>query len=184
MSDKALGSYTALLRSINVGGKNKLPMKDLTALFEAAGAKRVRTYVQSGNVVFEASTAVARGMPKRITAAIEHAFGYQVPVVVRTAKELARIVDSHPFVTVDADPKKIHVAFLADEPTADQIASLDPNRSPGDVFVVHGREVYLSFPNGVGRSKLTNRYLDRQLGTMSTLRNWRTVLALLELART
>jgi uncharacterized protein (DUF1697 family) len=172
--------YVALLRGINVGGKNKLPMKELAALFDVAGCKDVETYIQSGNVVFAASSSLAKSLPTRMATAIKDAFGYDVPVVLRSAAELRRVVKANPFLKPNPDHKKLQVAFLAKKPKAKQIAGLDPNRSPGDEFQVQGREIFVHCPNGLGKSKLTNQYFDRQLETVSTIRNWRTVLALLE----
>jgi uncharacterized protein (DUF1697 family) len=175
----ANGTHVALLRGINVGGKNKLPMKELAALFEAAGCRAVRTYIQSGNVVFVAPPAAARRLPLQISTAIEKRYGYRVPVVLRTAEELQAVAAGNPFLRAGADPVTLHVAFLAGGPTATASAALDPRRSPPDEFVLKGRELYLKLPNGVSGSKLTNAYLDKTLGTISTLRNWRTVLELI-----
>ena len=172
----------ALLRGINVGGKNKLPMKDLAGMFTEAGCEDVRTYIQSGNVVFRADPAVFAEVPSVISEAIQERFGYQVPVVVRTAADLRDIVRANPFVQSGAESNKLHVFFLADRPDPALIDALDANRSPGDEFKALGREVYLHCPNGVAGSKLTNSYFDSALATTSTARNWRTVNKLLELA--
>ena len=172
-------THVALLRGLNVGGKNRLPMHELAALFEAAGCGAVRTYIQSGNVVFQAPAALARTLPARVSAAILKAHGHRVPVVLRTAEELRAVGRGNPF---PDSPEILHVAFLAGWPSAAAVAALDPGRSPPDELEVRGRELYLRLPNGVARTKLTNAYLDRTLGTTSTLRNWRTVLALVELA--
>jgi len=176
-------THVALLRGINVGGKNKLPMKELAALFAAIGCAEVTTYIQSGNVVFDASPRVARTLPAAISAAIRQRFGLAVPVVTRTAAELDAVVRDNPFLAHGDDPDVLHVMFLADAPSAGQRAALDPQRSPGDSFEVRGREVYLSLPGGVARTKLSNAYFDSTLGTVSTGRNWRTVQKLLELTR-
>lgn len=176
-----LGSYVALLRGINVGGKNRLPMRDLAARVEDVGGTDVRTYIQSGNVAFRASRAAARRFCAALARAIGAEHGLEVPVVLRTADELHAVFDANPFAAADADPKSLHVAFLADEPGADAVASLDPQRSPGDSFAVRGREVYLHLLGGVAKTKLSNAWLDAQLGTVSTVRNWRTVGKLLEL---
>ena len=173
--------HIALLRGINVGGRNKLPMTDLRALFEGAGCEDIRTYIQSGNVVFRAAPGLARGIPERIGRAIEAAYGLRVPVTTRTAAELRAMAEGNPFLA-EADPKCLHVAFLADEPEPERLAALDPDRSPPDEWRVVGREIYLHLPNGMGRTKITNAWLDRTLGTMSTARNWRTVLKLVEMS--
>lgn len=171
--------HVALLRGINVGGKNKLPMKDLSALFVAAGCEGVRTYIQSGNVIFSASPTVAEGLSARIAEQIAARFGYRTPVILRTAEQLRDLVIHNPYVAAGMPEDGLHVLFLADEPGPDRVAALDPGRSPGDTFVVRGREIFLHLPGGVADSKLTNAYFEAKLDTVSTGRNWRTVKALL-----
>ncbi len=173
--------HVALLRSINVGGRNKLPMKDLAAIFTEAGCRDVKTYIQSGNVVFEAEDSLARRLPKSISTAILERFGYHVPVVMRTAEALVEVVEGNPFLEPDIDIKKLHVAFLADRPTEERVSALDTERSSPDELALHGREIYLRLPNGVARTKLTNKYFDSKLATTSTVRNWKTVLKLVEM---
>jgi uncharacterized protein (DUF1697 family) len=172
------GTFVALLRGINVGGKNKLPMKDLVAMFERAGCVTTRHYIQSGNVVFAAPPALAAKIPAVVEAAIAKGFGLRVPVVVRSEKELRAVAAGNPFLDAGVDADALHVMFLADAPSRAAIASLDPDRSPPDRFVVKGREIYLACPNGIGRTKLGNAWFDAKLGTTSTARNWRTVLKL------
>jgi len=173
--------YVALLRGINVAGKNKLPMAQLVKLVEACGAKDVSTYIQSGNVVFTATTKVAADLPAALARRIERAHGFRSPVVMRSAKELERAHAKNPYFDQKADTTPLHVMFLADAPAKKSVATLDPARSKPDRFQVVGREIYLHCPNGIGRSKLTNDYFDKTLGTVSTCRNWRTVETLLEL---
>lgn len=173
--------YVALLRGINVGGKNKLPMSDLASIFENACANGVQTYIQSGNVVFHAPAKDVAEISIRVCSAIERNFGFRAPVVVRSAAALRKVIVNNPFPRAAADPTTLHVAFLADEPSKAAVQSLDPQRSPGDSLRVIGSEVYLHLPNGVARTKLTNDYLDRSLQTTATMRNWRTVLAIAEL---
>ena len=177
----SVGVHVALLRGINVGGKNMLPMKNLIAMFADAGCSAVRTYIQSGNVVFEARQDLANTIPALIAAAISDRFGARVPVITRTAAELREVARSNPFLRAGVDTGTLHVMFLANSPEAGKVASLDPNRSSTDEFVVRGREVYLRCPNGLARTKLTNEYFDSKLATTSTVRNWRTVLKLLQL---
>lgn len=172
----------ALLRGINVGGKNKLPMKDLAAMFREAGCDDVRTYIQSGNVLFRADPVLVENIPSLIRASILSSYGYRIPVVTRTAGELQEVVRANPFADTGAETDRLLVLFLADLPDPAHVEALDPNRSPGDEFAVLGREVYLHCPNGVARSKLTTSYFDSKLSTISTARNWRTVGKLLELA--
>jgi uncharacterized protein (DUF1697 family) len=175
------GTFVALLRGINVGGKNKLPMKDLVAMFERAGCVETRHYIQSGNVVFEAPPSLAAKMPAVVQAAIQKELGLRVPVLVRSAKELRAVAAGNPFLAAGADRDALHVMFLADAPSKAAIAALDPARSPPDTFAVDGREIYLSCPNGVARTKLSNAWFDAKLATTSTGRNWRTVLTLVSM---
>ncbi len=175
-------THIALLRGVNVGGSNKLPMKDLAAIFVAAGGTNVRTYIQSGNVVFDAPPKQAAKIGLTVAGEIKKRFGFETTLVLRTATELADAVARHPFRKPGIDDTRIAVMFLADLPTAERVASLDPERSPGDQYVVDGREIFAHLPNGFGKSKLTNAYFDSKLKTVSTGRNWRTVQTLLEMA--
>ena len=172
------GTFVALLRGINVGGKNKLPMKDLVGMFDRAGCVTTRHYIQSGNIVFSAPPALAAKIPALVGAAIAKGFGLRVPVVLRSEKELRAVVAGNPFLEDGVDPDTLHVMFLADKPSKAAVAALDPARSPPDELVVKGREIYLALPNGMGRTKLTNAWFDAKLATVSTARNWRTVLKL------
>jgi uncharacterized protein (DUF1697 family) len=179
-SSKSSGDcYVALLRGVNVGG-HRLPMKDLAAMFDAAGCGDVRTYIQSGNVVFRAGAPLAKKVPAVIAAAIARKFGFDAPVILRSTKEMLAIARGNPYLRAGHDIRWLHVVFLADTPARAAITALDPNRSPGDEFTVKGREIYLHLPNGAGRSKLTNQYFDSKLKTISSGRNWNTVITLLE----
>jgi uncharacterized protein (DUF1697 family) len=173
--------HVALLRGVNLAGKNRLAMKDLGAMFDAAGCTDVVTYIQSGNVVFRASNACAARVPAAVAKAIADRLGFRAPVVMRTASELRSVLRGNPFLEAGAAEDELHVMFLADRPSPARVATLDPKRSPPDEFVVRGRDVYLRCPNGMGRSKLSNQYFDSKLGTTSTIRNWRTVLKLVEM---
>jgi uncharacterized protein (DUF1697 family) len=181
--DEDVATYVGLLRGVNVGGKNRIPMPELREVFADLGHEGVRTYVQSGNVVFDSRST----SPNEVAAGIEHAvsetFGLTISVLVRTRRELERVAGTNPFPTKDVAPTSLHVAFLADRPSAKAVRALDPKRSPPDEFVVRGREIYLRFPGGSARSKLTIDYFERALGTRATARNWNTVLKLLDMMR-
>jgi len=176
-----LTTYLALLRGINLGGVNKVPMKELRTLFEELGYEDVQTYLQSGNVVFEAKSSTSKRLAAEIEGAITEAFKPAVSVIVRTHRELERVATGKPFPTEGVKPSSLHVMFLAEPASAKAIKTLDPDRSPPDEFEVKGREVYLLFPNGSGRSKLTLDYFEKKLGTRGTGRNWNTVVKVLEL---
>lgn len=176
-------THVALMRGINVGGKNKLPMKDLVAIFKAVGCREVRTYIQSGNVVFEGDATLVGRVATEVPRRIADRFGHHVPVIVRTAKQLRDAADRHSFVADATDPRHLHVGFLAEAPSAQAVASLDPARSSVDSFAVVGSEVFLHIPGGMARTKLTTDYFDRRLGTVMTVRNWRTVSKLIAMTQ-
>ena len=157
-------------------------MKDLAAMFEGAGCEQVRTYIASGNVVFAASPALARRIPALIGSAIRNEYGFEAPIVTRSASQLDAIVAANPFPDAGADEKTLHVVFLPATPTAEAIAKLDPQRSPVDEFVVNGSEIYLHCPEGYANTKLSNAWFGAQLETVSTVRNWRTTRKLQAMA--
>ena len=168
-------TYVALLRGVNVGGR-KLPMADLRATFDAIGHTDVRTYIQSGNVVFHAGGAPADKLRADIEAAIAHDSGLDVTVLMRTPAELTRVLKRNPY---GADA---YVTFLDDKPTAKQIAAVDPAPYAPDEFTVDGREIFLRCENGYGRTKINNSFFERKLATRATTRNWNTVQILHEWA--
>lgn len=175
-------THIALLRGINVGGKNRLPMADLRTLFEELGCEDVRTYIQSGNVVFTAGPVPVEELPGRVERAIGERFDLRVPVILRSAAELEEAARANPFLEEGVEEKALHLMFLRDRPDPARVEGLDPERSPPDRFSVRGREVYLCCPNGVARTKLTTGYFDSRLDTVATVRNQRTVHKLLEMA--
>jgi uncharacterized protein (DUF1697 family) len=172
---KAAFAHLALLRGINVGGKNKLAMKDLVQLFTDAGCSDVQTFIQSGNVLFNAPRATLKEFANLITKSIENLTGCGIPVVLRTAKELDEAIRNNPFKSEGAPDSTLHVYFLRAVPDKHDVAALDANRSLPDTFKVCGREIYVHLPNGMARTKLTNAYFDSKLSTISTARNWNTV---------
>jgi uncharacterized protein (DUF1697 family) len=155
-------------------------MAELREVFDAVGVEDARTYLQSGNVVFRTS-AGDKSFGAKIEKALRRRLGLDVSVLLRTDAELARVVARNPF-AAEKDGKKVHVAFLDAAPARGRSRTLDPDRVAPDAFHVAGREVYLRYPTGYGRSKLTNDYLEKQLQVRSTMRNWKTVTALAERA--
>ncbi len=159
-----------------------ISMAELRSLLASIGLEDVRTYIQSGNVVFRA-TGDGNVLSSQIEREISGAFGVGPAVILRTAPELQAVAASNPYLSREADVSKLHVVFLDAAPSAGAVAELDPNRSPPDEFTVEGREIFLQLPNGAGRSKLNLDYLERVLGVRGTQRNWNTVLKLIELSR-
>lgn len=173
--------HIALLRGINLGGTNRLPMKDLAGFFRKAGCEQVRTWLQSGNVVFQAVSTDAPFIVQSVSESISEQFGLEVPIVTRTLEDLEQVVQGNPFLGETVETKFLHVSFLKDLPVPSRFESLSADRSPPDRFQIIGRNVFLYLPNGVARTKLTNQYFDSKLKTISTVRNWNTVLKLLEI---
>ena len=180
-------SYVAMLRGINVSGAKPVKMERLRAMFEALGFTNVRTYVQSGNVVFDAKDRAAAGLAPtlatKIVAAIKRDFGFDVPVLVLGAHELARVVDGNPFVEKRGiDLARLHVTFLAGAPAAAGLKKMEGVSSGRDEFRCHGTAVYLHCPDGYGNTKLNNNAFERALGVGATTRNWKTVTTLCAMA--
>jgi uncharacterized protein (DUF1697 family) len=175
-------AYVALLRAVNVGGRNSVSMPKLREALTDRGLEDVSTVLQSGNVLFSSLKSEA-AVTKLVQETMAESFGIESAVLVRTAAELKAVVARNPFVRrgETRDPKTLHVAFVEKAPSKAAVAKLDPDRSPPDAFDVRGREVYLSYPNGSGRTKLNLSYLERVLGVEGTARNWRTVQRLAEL---
>ncbi|HEV3452259.1 MAG TPA: DUF1697 domain-containing protein [Acidimicrobiia bacterium] len=178
-----MATYVALLRGVNVGGRAQVSMRDLRDAVGALGYDDVSTYIQSGNVIFRNASRSAARIRAELERAIDEEFGLSVSVILRTPTELDRVVRRNPFLSRRADVAQLHVALLGKRPSRPALARLEPKRSPPDEFVAIDREIYLRCPNGIGRSKLTNDYFERQLDTPVTMRNWRTVTELLRLAQ-
>ena len=172
-------NWLALFRGINVGGKNILPMKALAEIFVSAGAENVSTFIQSGNVLFSAQESSVSEIEDRVAAEVRAVFGIDSPIVFRHAAQMLAVSRSNPF--EDAEKDALFVMFLSGVPSKAAVASLDPNRSPGDEFRVVGAEIFLNLRTGAAKTKLTNAYFDSKLRVVSTARNWRTVNRLSEL---
>ncbi len=170
----------ALLRAINVGGRNRVPMAQLRELMVALGYDDVETYVQSGNVVF---TGPAKGdVAGKLQRAYAKEFGFEIAVITRSRDELAAIVAADPLGDIATDPARRLVYFLAEKIAATRLAGLDLESFAPDVIELRGREIHLWTPGGQGRSKLAQALTPKRLGTDATARNWRTVQKLLDMA--
>ena len=175
-------TFVALLRAVNVGGNNKVPMPALRTLFESSGYTDVTTYIQSGNVVFDSASTKRPALVGQIEAAIKREFGLRIDVVIRSARELAAAIDANPYGDRVRDHKTLHVAFLNDPPDRARLATIDAARFAPDEFAIGRREVYVHCPNGVGGSKLPTALAARLAPSPATMRNWNTVTKLAELA--
>jgi uncharacterized protein (DUF1697 family) len=166
-------TYISMLRGVNVGGK-KMEMEKLRQIYESMGFKNVRSYIQSGNVLFEYSKMNDLALSQKIEKQILKAFGMEVPVLIRTDREIRSIIEKNPY--SKKDPSKLHVTFLRSEPIQDPpLEEIKEVKDSAEEFAILGREVYLFLPKGYGTSKLTNTFFERKLNVSATTRNWRTV---------
>jgi uncharacterized protein (DUF1697 family) len=186
-------TFVALLRAVNVSGQNRVPMAELRASMAAAGYGDAQTYLQSGNIVFDADAdagpkpATAQDLAMAVHRVIEREFGCDVKVLVLTAAELTQVAAENPFlraVGAGFDEKSLHATFLEEPVSEAAFGGLAMPAQPGEqaTLAEGGRVIYLHLPHGYGRTKLNNSYFERHLGVVATTRNWRTVLALAEMS--
>ena len=167
-------TYIALFRGINVGGTNVLPMKDLVALLENIGSQNVKTYIQSGNAVFQNKEENASLLSNKIRATLNESHGFEPQVLLLTPEEIESAIESNPFPEAESEPKTLHVHFLASMPKNPDLGALESIKSDRERFALKDRVFYLHAPDGIGRSKLAAN-TEKLLGVAITGRNWRTV---------
>lgn len=175
-------TFIALLRAVNVSGANSLPTRDFVQLLEGIGLRQVRTYIQTGNAVFQADAAKAPKLAETIKDQIQRRRGFAPEVIVLTAEELQIAIAANPFPEAEASPKSLHLTFLAGEPTEPDFQALEDVRKPSERYSLKGRVFYFHAPEGVGRSKLFAK-AEKALGVSGTARNWRTVGKLKQMAQ-
>jgi uncharacterized protein (DUF1697 family) len=176
--------YVSMLRGINVGGHKLIKMDKLRALFEALGFEQVKTYIQSGNVVFKTKKISTSALSGKIEAKILSDFGFSVSVISRSSSEMAATIESNPFLKErDIDQEKLHVMFLSEAPAPAALKKLvDLTAAPNQCRSLD-REIYFYLPNGVSQSVLMKSPVDRILAVATTTRNWRTVNSLQQMCR-
>ena len=176
-------AYVSMLRGINVGGKT-IKMERLRAAFEALSFSRVRSYVQSGNIVFETTQGSPAALSKRIQERILRDFGFPVPVILKTTEEMERVVAANPFAEEKSiEQSKLHVTFLSHALPRTAVTALEGLAAGKERFCILNQEVYLYCPNGYGRTKLSNTNIEKKLSVVATTRNWKTAKALLEMTQ-
>jgi uncharacterized protein (DUF1697 family) len=175
-------TYIALFRGINVGGNNVLPMKNLVALLENLGSQNVKTYIQSGNAVFQNEEKNAALLSNKIRVAISESHGFEPQVLLMELEEIEKAVGSNPFPEAESDPKTLHLHFLASMPKDPDLEALESIKSDRERFVLKDSVFYLHAPDGIGRSKLAAN-AEKLLGVALTGRNWRTVCKVTALAK-
>ena len=175
--------YIALLRGINIGRNKRIKMADLVKTLESLGFKNVKTYLQSGNVIFEHDSGDIAEITENIERKISETFSFSVDVIIRTKDELENIVKGNSFIKdTDIELDKLHVTFLSDIPNQKAVLNLDINKAENEKFEIIGREVSLYCPNGYARTKLKNDMFEKRLNVVATTRNWKTTNKLLELS--
>jgi len=173
-------TYIALFRGINIGGANILPMKELTSILAGLGLRDIRTYIQSGNVLFRSDDDAA-SLAGDIGATVRERYGFEPKVMLLEKADMERAVRSNPFPEAESNPKTLHLAFLDSIPANPDLEGLQKLSANGEEFRLSGKLFYLHAPGGVGRSKLAAA-MEKRLGVPITARNWRTVLKLRDMA--
>ena len=173
-----MNKYIAILRGINVSGKNKLPMAELRQILSNKGFNNLQTYIQSGNLIFQSEHSKEQ-VRATISDQILDRFGYEVPVLVLTAAELREIVNRNPF--EHRDLTKLHITFLAGLPDQQLVAALPSSPNPREEFLMVDQAIYVYCPDGYGRSKINNTFFEKKLRVIATTRNWKTCMKLCEM---
>ncbi len=172
--------FLSILRGINVSGQKQIKMVDLKKLYEELGFKNVKTFIQSGNVVFESNSAAK--LSQKIEEKIKAHYSFDVPVIIRTKEELQRAIDHNPFLkkkNIALD--KLHITFLAEQPEKENIKATEVYDYAPDEFHISDKEVYVYCPNGYGNTKINNTFFEKKLKVGATTRNWKTSNELLKL---
>jgi uncharacterized protein (DUF1697 family) len=173
--------FVSLLRGINVGGQKRIGMAALITLYRSLGFENVRTYLQSGNVVFDAVDNDTVGLTNMVEGRIRQVFNLSAAVFLRTPDELHRIIQTNPFLKENAiDRDKLHVTFLSEVPMKKDLGVVFEGM---DRFYLNGSEIYLYCPAGYGKTRFSNDYFERNLNLKATTRNWKTVNALWDITR-
>ncbi|MFP6580923.1 MAG: DUF1697 domain-containing protein [Candidatus Hydrogenedentota bacterium] len=176
--------YVSILRGINIGGHKSIKMADLRALYESLGFSGIESYIQSGNVAFTSTGGGRKAQINLIEAEIEETFGFHVPVLLRTRRELERTIENNPFTDLNMDDNEttVLVTFLSDKSTHQNVAKLQDSVRAPDRLSVLDKETYSYCPNGYAKSNLSNNLVEQKLGVDATTRNWKSVLKLYEMS--
>ena len=169
--------YISLLRGVNVAGQKKVPMQQLKGLYEKLGLVNVKTYIQSGNVIFESNEKDAAKLRVKIERGIKKEFGFDVFVLIRTKDDFEKIIKNNPF----KDVEMLYVTLLSDVPKEVPTSEIDKYKNEADKYVVLRDLVYFSCPTGYGKTKLSNNFFEKKLNVNATTRNWNTINKLLEM---
>ena len=173
-------TFVSILRGINVGGHRKILMQDLKLLYEDLGFVHVKTFIQSGNVIFQTQNSISEDIfSDRIENAIKTSFHFEVPVIIRTADKLQRILSSNPFLLEEnIDTDKLHLTLLKNIPKPGIPGNTNNSDFLPDRFAINERDIYLYCPGGYGNTRLSNALFEKMFRSVATTRNWRTIISL------
>jgi uncharacterized protein (DUF1697 family) len=177
-------TFISILRGINVSGQKKILMTDLKTLYENLKFKEIKTYIQSGNVIFKSNEKLSDiSLAKKIEDEIFKKYAFRVPVIIRSIDEMQNILSKNPFLKEkNTDVKKLHVTFLSESPDKKNVESIENIDFSPDQFFIRGKEIFLSVPNSYGETKISNNFFEKKLKVKATTRNWNTVNKLVEMA--
>jgi uncharacterized protein (DUF1697 family) len=177
-------TYISMLRGINVGRNKRVKMEDLKLLYKSLDLKDVKTYIQSGNIIFKSRNPDSKDLSNKIKVKIREVFGFDVTVIIRTEKEYKKVIEDNPF--KEEDKKQLYVTFLSEIPSKNLIEDINVDLGYKtqynlDKYVINRKEIYLYLPDGYGNTKLNNTFFEKKLKVSSTTRNWKTVTKLFDL---
>ncbi|MCE5213283.1 MAG: DUF1697 domain-containing protein [Methanobacterium sp.] len=173
--------YISLLRGVNVGG-HKIKMTQLKELYESLQLKEVKTYIQSGNVIFTTEDDNIFHLKNELERELERVFNFHIPLIIITRNELKMVIENNPF--SNEDPSKLYVTFLLDPSFDISEIEMEKIEDNAEKYFPGKKEIYLFLPNGYGRARLTNNFFEKELKVPATTRNWKTINKLYELIST
>ncbi len=177
-------TYISILRGINVSGHHLIKMEALRKSYEGLGFHHVKSYVQSGNVIFSANEIGIADLEQQIVQRIQQDFGFEVPVIILSIDKLKQIIENNPFLKQpDKELAFFHITFLSSKPEQYDFSSIEEKRQTGEEIVISDTAVYLYCPNGYGNTKLNNTFIEKKLNVRATTRNWKTSNELLRMAQ-
>jgi uncharacterized protein (DUF1697 family) len=176
-------TYISLLRGINIGGRNLIKMEQLRAAYAELGFTNIKSYIQSGNLIFDApDTSLNADLATAIRAKIQAVWGFDIPTIVRTKAEIAEICAANPLVSAERNHSELHIVFLQEPKANDEaISAMLPLRRDSELLAYRADALFLYCPDGYHKSKIHNNYIEKQLATAATTRNWRTCTTILDL---
>lgn len=174
--------YISLLRAVNVSGKNIIKMSLLKELYEKIGFRSVKTYIQSGNVVFQTNNSDVTNIHKQIKQGIRDVFGLDITVIVLTQIQLEAVIQANPFEN-HVDSKQLYITYFENDVQDIPLPEIQSKATNEEVIEIRSTIAYLYVPNGYGKTKLTNSFLEKKLNVLATTRNWNTTNKLMQLAQ-